>query len=73
MFQTDFTEIKAQLQPHFLLLFDIATTSIQLPFAIPHYQLQQYAGSTIMTSPATNLSEDNTEERKIEKRKLWLK
>ena len=62
-----------RLQPRCLFLFDVNTTDIQLPFAIPHYQLQQYSGCTIMTSPAVNLSENSTDEVKAEKRKLWLK
>ncbi len=71
--KTVFEEIKERLQPQCLFLFDLNTTSIQLPFAIPHYQVQKYSGCMIMTSPASNLSENSTEYVKAEKRKLWLK
>lgn len=68
-----FAALKDQLQPKQILMFDAAMQDLQLPFTIPHYQVQQYAGTTFMTAPAATLSDANTEAVKIEKRKLWEK
>jgi len=68
-----FNELKEQLQPQFIFMFDVTTHDIQLPFTIPHYQAQQYSGCTFMTAPIVTLTTDNTNPVKTEKRKLWEK
>lgn len=68
-----FTDLKKQLGCTQLLLFNVGTQDIELPFTIPHYQVQQYSGTTIMTAPVTTLSAGNTEAVKKEKRYLWDK
>ncbi len=69
----EFAALKDQLQPKQILMFDATIQDLQLPFTIPYYQVQQYAGTTFMTAPAATLSDANTEAVKIEKRKLWEK
>jgi hypothetical protein len=70
----DFLLIKEQLDPHYVLMFDVAANDIVLPFSIPHYQIQKYAGATFMIAPAITLSADKTTESiKTEKRNLWDK
>ena len=45
---------------------------MQLPFTIPYYQKQNYAGCTIITAPdATLQGGEQTVAIKAEKRKLW--
>lgn len=69
-----FTSIKEQLQPQHILMFDVTTNDLALPFSIPNYQVQQYGGCTFMTAPAITLSADKTTESiKSEKRNLWEK
>ncbi len=68
-----FNDLKEPLQPQFVFLFDVTTHDIQLPFTIPHYQVQQYGGCTFMTAPIVTLTNDNTDPVKTEKRKLWEK
>lgn len=69
-----FEDIKQQLQPQYILMFDITTADLALPFNIPNYQVQKYGGSTFMTAPAVTLSADKTTESiKTEKRNLWEK
>lgn len=67
-----FNELQ-QLQPRHVFMFDVSTQEIRLPFIIPHYQIQQYAGSTFMTAPAITLSTEQTTLIKTEKKKLWEK
>lgn len=68
-----FPELKEQLQPKYIFMFDVSMQDLKLPFTIPNYQVQQYAGTTFMTAPAATLSDANTEAVKTEKRKLWEK
>jgi len=69
-----FIEIKAQLEPQYVLMFDVAADEIALPFSIPNYQLQKYNGATIMIAPAITLSADKTTESiRVEKKNLWEK
>ncbi|CAN5429872.1 hypothetical protein BH10BAC2_BH10BAC2_48530 [soil metagenome] len=69
-----FALIKGQLQPRNVLMFDVTTNDLALPFSIPSYQVQQYGGCTFMTAPAITLSADKTTESiKTEKRSLWDK
>ncbi|HRH47667.1 MAG TPA: hypothetical protein PLP23_02875 [Panacibacter sp.] len=69
----DFAAMKDQLQPKYVLTFDTLIQDIKLPFTIPHFQIQQYAGTTFMTAPALTLSDAATDAVKMEKRKLWEK
>ncbi len=70
----NFNELKEQLQPQRVLMFDVTTQDIQLSFTIPHYQVQQYGSCTFMTAPGITLSaEANTEMIKAEKTKLWAR
>jgi hypothetical protein len=66
-----FTQLKEELQPEFLFMFDVTTNDIQLPFTIPHYQVQQYGGCTFIMAPQVTLTSENTDAIKAEKRKLW--
>ncbi|QEC67370.1 hypothetical protein FRZ67_08700 [Panacibacter ginsenosidivorans] len=69
-----FADIKQQLQPQYVLMFDVSANDLSLPFSIPNYQLQQYGGCAFMTAPAVTLSADKTTEAiKTEKRNLWEK
>lgn len=71
---TNFSHLKEQLNPQYVLMFDVAPSDIALPFSIPNYQIQKYSGTTFMTAPAITLSLDKTTETiKMEKRNLWGK
>jgi len=69
-----FTYMQEQLKPQYILMFEVTTQEIELPFTIPHYQLQKYAGCIFMTAPVITLASVNiTESIKAEKKKLWEK
>jgi len=70
----DFLLIKQQLDPQYVLMFDVTAKDIALPFSIPNYQIQKYEGATFMMVPAITLSANKTTESiKVEKRNLWEK
>ncbi len=70
-YNISFNELKEQLQPKHLFLFDVSMQDIHLPFTIPHYQVQRYAGCCFMTASPITLSTGNTSN--TEKTKLWEK
>lgn len=65
-----------QLQQQFtaknVVLFNISTSQIQLPFSIPHYQLQDYAGCKFMVANSINDFMQTTQQAKLLKSKLWV-
>ncbi len=67
-----YTELTEKLSPEFLLLLDITAKEIQLPFTVPHYQIQQYNNCKFLLSPSLEIIQGNTQEAKLEKSKLWL-
>lgn len=65
------TAIKEQLNASQILLFDVEPSLIDLPFRIPPFQIQDYAGCTIMLAPALSALNNPTQEGRLLKTKLW--
>ncbi|AEW00953.1 hypothetical protein A4D02_13430 [Niastella koreensis] len=63
--------LKTQLQPKFLLLFGVEPGDIQLPISFPPFKEQPYAGTTYLFTPPLSQLNQETEEAKLLKRKLW--
>jgi hypothetical protein len=70
--EVNYGEIKEQLHPKNLLLFDVEPSAIKLPFLIPAFQIQKFDGCTIMVAPPLPLLNKPTQEAKLLKTKLWL-
>lgn len=66
-----FQEIKEQLQAKFLILFDVNPTSIELPFTIPPYQMQEYNNCKILVAASLQFMTAETDAVKKEKILLW--
>jgi len=66
-----YTQIKTELKPSTIILFDISTASIALPFEVPHYQVQQYDNCTLLFSAPLQSMLVKTDAAKLEKGKLW--
>ncbi|WP_133053871.1 hypothetical protein [Niastella yeongjuensis] len=64
-------KLKAQLQPKSLLLFGVEPGDIQLPISFPPFKEQPYAGTTYLFTPSLGQLNQETEEAKLLKRKLW--
>lgn len=71
--QVQFAELQQSLHARYIFLFGVTTEQVQLPFTIPEYQIQNYAGCTILRAPAITLAgpAKTTDAVKAEKRKLW--
>lgn len=66
-----YPQIKTELQPNTIILFDINAASISLPFEVPQYQVQQYDNCTLLFSAPLQSMLVKTDAAKLEKGKLW--
>ncbi len=66
-----FTAIKEQLTVLQIVLFDVEPSLIKLPFMIPPFQVQNFAGSSIMLAPALLALNKPGIEGRLLKTKLW--
>lgn len=66
-----FTQLKEQLNPRFIILFQVNTADIHLPFSIPLYQLQHYDQCQLVQAVNLTSMLGETEAAKSEKNKLW--
>ncbi len=67
-----YKEVQEKLSPAFFILFDVTAASIQLPFTIPHYQMQKYNNCIFLLAPSLQNMLSESKEAKLEKSKLWL-
>jgi hypothetical protein len=63
--------LKQQLQPKYVLLFGVEPGAVQLPISFPAFKEQAYAGSTYLFTPLLNELNQENDEAKQQKRKLW--
>lgn len=68
----NYATLKEKLSPKHILLFDISPSSIQLPFTVPNYQIQQFDDCQFLFANALQNMIANTQDAKLEKSKLWL-
>lgn len=67
-----YQNIVEQLQPKFILLFDININAIGFSNNLQLYQLQKINDYTIMSAAPLDKMLSKTQEAKIEKSKLWM-
>ena len=67
-----FAQISKELNSTICLMFNVTTEHIQLPFSIPHYQVQQYNNCQFLLAPSLNAYNSEGEDAKLEKTKLWV-
>jgi hypothetical protein len=68
---TNYTQIKTELQPTTIILFDISAASIALPFEVPQYQVQQYDNCNLLFAAPLQAMLLKNDAAKLEKGKLW--
>ena len=64
--------LKENLQAKYILVFGVEPPEIKLPFIIPNFQVQQYASCTIIIAPPLADMNNDNEEGKLLKTKLWM-
>lgn len=64
----NYQEFNAQFKPKKILIFGIETSELDLPFAIPHFQIQPFHQQFYLTAPSLN----NFLNNKNLKKELWI-
>ena len=70
--QTLYETLTTDTAPRYLMLFDVTSSDIALPFNIPHYQIQDFNNAKVLLCPSLALMIGSTETVKLEKTKLWM-
>ena len=68
----DYLSVKERLSPRFFLLFNVTAKQVQLPFTVPHYQVQQYDNCSFLLAASLETMLGESQAAKLEKSKLWL-
>lgn len=68
----DWHVIQEQLKPNVAIFFGSKVWQMQLPFAMPHYQVQPHGATVYLTAPHLDNLDGNSDTVKSEKQKLWL-
>lgn len=68
----NYQQLKQELQPKHVFMFDVTPQQIQLPFTMPQYQKQPHDNCIFLTVPSLKIMQPNTKEAKVEKSKLWV-
>lgn len=68
----NYSFLKEKLTPNHLILFGVSAKEIQLPFMVPHYQVQKHDNRSFLLAPHLHTMLGNSQEAKLEKSKLWL-
>ena len=63
--------ISRELAPRTVLLFGLEPTAIKLPFLIPPFKIQEFDNRRFLCAPGLNELNQDTEEGKMLKTKLW--
>jgi hypothetical protein len=69
--KVEINQLKEQLYPKQVLLFGISPEETGLPLSFPMFKPQEYAGTTYLYTPSLEELNQETEEGKLLKRKLW--
>lgn len=69
--KVEINQLKDQLSPKQVLLFGISPEETGLPLSFPMFKPQEYAGTTYLYTPPLEELNQETEEGKLLKRKLW--
>ncbi|MBO9565110.1 MAG: hypothetical protein J7621_20205 [Niastella sp.] len=69
--KVEINQLKEQLYPKQVLLFGISPETTGLPLSFPMFKPQEYAGTTYLYTPPLEELNQETEEGKLLKRRLW--
>jgi hypothetical protein len=67
-----YAHLKEKLNPEFILLFNVTAKEIQIPFTVPHYQVQSHDHCQFLLAPDLQTMLGSSQQAKLEKSKLWL-
>ncbi len=70
--ERDFASLRKDFNPAIVLLFGVSTVQVQLPFAIPYYQVQPYDNCIFLAAPLLEDLNADSPESRLDKSKLWI-
>ena len=70
--EININKVNKELTPRICLLFSVQPDSIELPFNVPDYQIQNYGGCIFMMAPAISAYNGESNQAKLAKTKLWV-
>jgi hypothetical protein len=68
----NYSYLKEKLSSQYILLFNVSSKEIQMPFTVPNYQVQAHDNCQFLLAPGLDTMLGSTLEAKLEKSKLWL-
>lgn len=68
----DMEVLRQQLNPAYVLLFGVEPTQTKLPLNFPQFKEQAFAGASYLHTPALDILNQDSEEGKLLKSKLWV-
>ncbi len=66
--KVNYLQLKEQFYPKKVLIFGISTAELELPFDIPHFQIQHFEEQVYLTAPSLKEFFNN----KVLKKELWI-
>jgi hypothetical protein len=69
--EVSFMQLKGELQADYILMLGVEPASIQLPFTMPNFQVQQFSSCTIVCAPPLASMMISSPEGTLLKRQLW--
>ncbi len=70
--EVDMEKLKEQLNPSHVILFGVEPVAVKLPLNFPHFKEQAFAGCTYLFTPQLEILNQDSEEGKLLKSKLWV-
>lgn len=70
--EVDMEMLRQQLNPSYVLLFGVEPVVTKLPLNFPQFKEQAFAGATYLYTPALDTLNQDSEEGKLLKSKLWV-
>jgi hypothetical protein len=67
-FENGYQDIKNEFRPRIICMFGVTPADLDLPMVFPEFQVQSYAGQTLLSSPSLPALEND----KVLKSKLWV-
>jgi hypothetical protein len=70
--EVDMELLRQQLNPAYVLLFGVEPVVTKLPLNFPQFKEQAFAGASYLYTPALDALNQDSEEGKLQKSKLWV-
>lgn len=67
-----YRQLHESLESQIVFLFNVEPAAVHLPFSVPHFQPQAFAGCTYVTAPSLSQLNQENHDARVMKSKLWV-